>query len=154
MQYRTHVHKALWAGDQRSQDIRRNGIDCEQMRERIFSDNSIRLAVADTSVMNHGIEGSELINLIGKCLVWAMLVRSPTTTDSAGGSLFCVSSARCWLRACNTTSCPCSTRSCAAARPKPSDDPVMKIRAMTISYAVRFLQSDSRVPMGGEQAAP
>jgi hypothetical protein len=61
MQYRTHVHKALWSGDQLSQDVRRNGIDCEQMRERIFSDNSIRLAVADTSVMNHGID------LSGRC---------------------------------------------------------------------------------------
>jgi hypothetical protein len=65
IQYRTHKHKALRSSDQRSQDMRRNGIDREQTRERIFSDNSLRLAVADTSVMNHGIERSELINLIG-----------------------------------------------------------------------------------------
>src|ERR1700733_10190501 len=69
------------------------------------------------------------------CLVWVMLVRSPTTTDSAAGSLFRVSSARCWLRACNTTLWPCPTKSCAAIRPKPSADPVMKIRAINTCFS-------------------
>src|ERR1700678_3296302 len=73
-------------------------------------------------------------------LVWVMLVRSPTTTDSAAGSFSRVSSARCWLRACNTTLWPCSTKSCAAIRPKPSDDPVMKIRAIDISFVKKIEQ--------------
>src|ERR1700722_4195170 len=68
------------------------------------------------------------------CLVWVMLVRSPTTTDSAAGSVLLSSSPRCWLRACNTTLWPCSNKSCAAIRPKPSDEPVMKIRAIDISF--------------------
>jgi hypothetical protein len=33
------------------------------------------------------------------------------------------------LRACRTTLCPCSTSSCAAIRPSPSEEPVMNTRA-------------------------
>ena len=76
-----------------------------------------------------------------------MLVRSPTTTDSAAESLFCASSARCWLRACNTTLWPCSTKSFAAIRPKPSDDPVMKIRAINTCFS-RKKKSDDRKFVG------
>src|ERR1700683_2724702 len=65
MQHRTQIHKSFWSSDQRCQDVRRNRIDGEKMREAIFSDNSLRLEVADASVMNDGIEGSEFVDLIG-----------------------------------------------------------------------------------------
>src|ERR1700677_1651374 len=53
------------------------------------------------------------------------LARSPATTASAPGSLRCVASARWTLRACKTTEWPCSTNSCAAIRPSPSEDPLV-----------------------------
>src|SRR5580700_8630636 len=66
--------------------------------------------------------------------VCAMLVRSPITTASAPGTAANASCPRFSLRACKTTPCPCSTRSCAAIRPSPSEDPVMKTRAILFSF--------------------
>src|SRR6202046_5277598 len=65
MQDRTQIHKSFWSRDQRCQDVWGNRIHSENMRQAVFSDNSLRLAVADAGVMNDGIEGSELIDLIG-----------------------------------------------------------------------------------------
>src|SRR5580658_900277 len=65
MQDRTHIHKSFWSRDQRCQDVWSNRIHCQNMRQAVFSDNSLWLLVADAGVMNDGIEGSELIDLIG-----------------------------------------------------------------------------------------
>src|SRR5579872_4425771 len=60
-----------------------------------------------------------------------MLLRSPSTTVSAPGTAADAFRPRSSLRACNTTRCACLTRSWAVSSPRPSDDPVMKTRAMT-----------------------
>src|ERR1700722_9573042 len=65
MQDRTQIHKSFGSRDQRCQDVGGNRVHSENMRQAIFSDNSLWLAVADAGVMNDGIEGSELIDLIG-----------------------------------------------------------------------------------------
>src|SRR5580698_1117658 len=65
MQDRTQIHQPFWSRDQRGQDVWGNRIHSENMRQAVFSDNSLWLAVADAGVMNDGIEGSKLIDLIG-----------------------------------------------------------------------------------------
>src|SRR5216684_4290677 len=58
--------------------------------------------------------------------VSAMLARSPTTTPCAFGAAVCASRARPALRAWTTTSWPAASNRCAAIRPRPSDDPVIR----------------------------
>src|SRR5438477_5530863 len=59
----------------------------------------------------------------------AMVERSPETTPRAPAAAATASRLRPSSRPCNTTSWPCSIRSRAAMRPRPSDDPVMNTRA-------------------------
>src|SRR5450755_4679339 len=67
--------------------------------------------------------------------VSAMLERSPTTICSAPRTVWWISSARAALRACRTTSWPCSIKSSAAILPRPSAEPVTKTRAIrSLSY--------------------
>src|SRR5438093_11675270 len=56
-----------------------------------------------------------------------MLDRSPITTADAFGAAAHASSARSLLRACRTTSCPSASSPFAARRPRPADDPVIRI---------------------------
>src|ERR1700678_3134049 len=65
MQYRTQIHKAFRSSNQCRKDVRRSRIDSENMRSLIFSDNSLWFLIANAGVMNDGIEGPELIDLIG-----------------------------------------------------------------------------------------
>jgi hypothetical protein len=50
MQDRTQIHKSFWSRDQRCQDVWSNRIHCENMRQAVFSDNSLWLLVADAGV--------------------------------------------------------------------------------------------------------
>src|SRR6476659_6353494 len=59
----------------------------------------------------------------------AMVARSPETTPRAPAAAASASRLRPSFRPCNTTSWPWSTRSRAAMRPRPSDDPVINTRA-------------------------
>src|SRR5580698_3852164 len=65
MQDRTQIHQPFWPRDQRCQDVGGNRIHSENMRQAVFSDNALWLAVADAGVVDDRIEGSELIDLIG-----------------------------------------------------------------------------------------
>src|SRR6516162_7445347 len=61
----------------------------------------------------------------------ATVERSPQTAPWAPAAARRASRLRPSLRPCRTTSWPCSIRSVAATRPRPSDDPVMNTRATT-----------------------
>src|SRR5580700_1403972 len=63
-----------------------------------------------------------------RSLVSAALARSPMTTPAAPGARSRSAAARWRVRACRTTSWPSPMRTPAAARPRPSVEPVMKIR--------------------------
>src|ERR1700726_1714697 len=56
------------------------------------------------------------------------LARSPRTTPAAPGARSLSAADRARVRACRTTSWPSPMRTPAAARPRPSVEPVMKIR--------------------------
>lgn len=64
------------------------------------------------------------------CFVSSMLVKSATNTASHPGHAAVASLVRSALRACSTTWWPCAIRCFAVANPRPSDDPVMKKRAV------------------------
>src|ERR1700744_1863385 len=70
-------------------------------------------------------------------LVSAALLRSPTATSVRPVTARCRSLARPALRACPTTSCPWLRSSVAAARPRPSADPVMNTRATMYPLSCR-----------------
>ena len=89
--------------DQGCQDVGSNSVDREDMRETIFSLDSLRLLVADGSIVDDGIECAERIDLLCDLSSLAIVPRSPITTASASGTFLFVSSARAWLRACRTT---------------------------------------------------
>src|SRR5437870_3975233 len=67
------------------------------------------------------------------CRMPAMLDRSPTTTALAAGSAARASSALAALRACSVTGCPSPASSVAAISPRPSVEPVMNTRDISIS---------------------
>src|SRR2546421_5287346 len=67
------------------------------------------------------------------CRMPAMLDRSPTTTAVAAGRAARASSALAVLRACSVTGCPSPTSSLAAISPRPSVEPVMNTRDISIS---------------------
>ena len=58
--------------------------------------------------------------------------RSPMRTVSAPGQASRAASARSALRACRMTACPRRTSCRAASEPRPSAEPVMRIRAMML----------------------
>src|SRR5215472_14234796 len=60
-----------------------------------------------------------------------MVEKSPETASLAPGAAARASRQRSSSRPCKTTSWPCAIRSLAAISPRPSDDPVMKTRAIT-----------------------
>src|SRR5690348_11550446 len=60
--------------------------------------------------------------------------RSPMTTPAARGAMSANADARCFERACRTTWCPSFISVIAAARPRPSVDPVMNTRRMERSF--------------------
>src|SRR6266513_4226075 len=62
-----------------------------------------------------------------------MLDRSPITTADAFGAAAHASSARFLLRACRTTSCPSASSPFAARRPRPADDPVIRIALIALA---------------------
>src|SRR4051795_4679385 len=47
------------------QDVGCKCVDSEDMRQTIFSSDSPGLSIPDTGVVNHGVEGTELVHLIG-----------------------------------------------------------------------------------------
>src|SRR5215207_7155082 len=55
--------------------------------------------------------------------------RSPATAPAPRSMRSRTAVSRSWFRAWTTTLCPCSSSVCAAARPRPSAEPVMKTRA-------------------------
>src|SRR6516165_2469249 len=59
----------------------------------------------------------------------AMVERSPVTAPRVPAAVVTASRLRPSFRPCTTTSWPCSIRSLAAIRPRPSDDPVINTRA-------------------------
>src|SRR6266511_318321 len=67
--------------------------------------------------------------------VCSRLARSPTTTAAPRSTRLRTASSRSLLRAWTTTSCPSSSSVCAAARPRPSAEPVMKTRVIRPSRA-------------------
>src|SRR5262252_2541778 len=68
-----------------------------------------------------------------------MVEKSPETASLASGAAARASRQRSSFRPCKTTSWPCAIRSLAAISPRPSEDPVMKTRAIT------FLPDDHSV---------
>src|SRR5579864_4937241 len=62
--------------------------------------------------------------------VWSRSARSPTATSAPRSTRSPTASSRPSLRTWRTTSCPSSTSACAASRPRPSAEPVMKTRAI------------------------
>src|SRR5215213_2477294 len=62
--------------------------------------------------------------------VWSTSARSPTTAAAPRSTRSLTAVRRSWLRAWTTTSCPSSSSACAARRPRPSVEPVMKTRAI------------------------
>src|SRR5262249_54358174 len=73
------------------------------------------------------------LTCVARARVSSMLARSPTSTVRAPGTARIASWARCRLRPCKTTSWPEVTRRCAASRPRPSAEPVMKTLATITS---------------------
>src|SRR5437763_15114119 len=67
--------------------------------------------------------------------VWSRSEMSPTMTVAPPSTRSPTASSRSLLRAWTTTSCPSSSSVCAAARPRPSAEPVMKTRAIRPSRA-------------------
>src|SRR5437867_12879726 len=62
-----------------------------------------------------------------------MLDRSPITTADALGAAAHASSARSLLRACRTTSCPRASSPFAAMKPRPADEPVIRILPIALA---------------------
>jgi len=110
------------------EDVGCEAVNGEHMCKPVLRLDAPRFAVADSRVMNDGVKASKRVNLI--CDRTHLLQTGEITSGDgfSRGSLRCVASARWTLRACKTTEWPCSTNSCAAIRPSPSEDPVMKMR--------------------------
>src|SRR5215471_11089515 len=71
-----------------------------------------------------------LLTSLATVVAPAMVERSPQTAPWAPTAARRASRLRPSFRPCRTTSWPCSIRSLAANRPRPSDDPVMNTRAI------------------------
>ena len=57
------INEPLGLRDQGCQDVGSNGVDREDMRETIFCLDSLRLLVADGSIVDDGVERAERIDL-------------------------------------------------------------------------------------------
>src|SRR5437867_684529 len=66
--------------------------------------------------------------------ICSMSARSPTTAAAPRSTRPRTASSRLLLRVWTTTSCPSSSSVCAASRPRPSAEPVMKTRAISTHY--------------------
>src|SRR5215213_1488839 len=92
-------------------------------------------AAVDAGVVNHRLHPAELIDLVGHgpCLVQVGQV--PTTADAPRSMRSLTAASRSAVRAWTMTSCPPPSRVCAAARPSPPAEPVMKMRATCLLLA-------------------
>src|SRR3954470_659420 len=64
--------------------------------------------------------------------VWDRSARSPTTGTAPRSTRSLTAARRSSLRACMSTWCPLSSKLCAVARPRPSAEPVTKMRGMGV----------------------
>src|SRR5205085_11882651 len=83
----------------------------------------------DPCVMNDGLERSGGVGLFGKGAGFFDAGEITHQYRAPPGTARIASCARCVLRPCKTTSWPEVTRRCAASRPRPSAEPVMKTLA-------------------------
>src|SRR3984957_1792275 len=64
VKHRAEIDESLGLRDQGCQDVGGNGVDREDMRETIFRLDSLRLLVADGSIVDDGVERAQRIDLL------------------------------------------------------------------------------------------
>src|SRR6516225_6706849 len=64
MQAGTHIDQSIRSFDQRSQDVRRQYVDGEDVRRAGRRVSSSRLARTDTCVVDHGVEAAEPVETV------------------------------------------------------------------------------------------
>src|SRR5262249_34855057 len=136
----TQPHAVMHAGadidqpirsfDQCRQDVGREHIDREDAGNSGLGLHAARLAVTDARIVDYGVEATELIDLACSGRRCGDGGKPPGDSSLGAGCRSGASRLRPSLRPCRTTSCPCSIRSLAAMRPRPSDDPVINTLAM------------------------
>jgi hypothetical protein len=91
------------------------------------------LAITDARIVDYTIAAAELVDLVGNCSWPSDGGEVPGDNSASAGCRREGVATSTLVSPVNTTSWPWSIRSRAAMRPRPSDDPVMKIRATLVS---------------------
>src|SRR5215472_1235727 len=60
----THIDQAIRSFDQRGQDVRRQYVDGEDVRHAGRHVSSLRHAITDTCVVDHGVEAAEAVDTV------------------------------------------------------------------------------------------